>query len=68
MKRKYYLRGMGFGILLTAIIVIIAYAVYSPEMSDEDVIRRARELGMVSASGDASENSTLAQNDRSWLR
>ena len=42
MKRKYYLRGLGFGILVTAIVCSIA----GPKApSDEDIIKRAEELG-----------------------
>ena len=44
MKRKYYLRGLGFGILITAIVFSIAGP---KELSDEDIINRATELGYV---------------------
>ncbi len=45
MELKYYLRGLGLGIIVTAIIM----AVVSPgsqKMSDAEVIRRAKQLGM----------------------
>jgi len=42
MKRKYYMRGLGFGIVITTLVLSF---VYSPEMSDEEIIKRAEELG-----------------------
>ena len=46
MKRKYYLRGLGVGILITAIVFIL---VSPSEMTDAEVIKRAEELGYVKA-------------------
>lgn len=48
MKLKYYLRGLGTGIAVTALIIGIS-AIVSPKevMTDEEVIARAKELGMV---------------------
>ena len=46
MKLKYYLRGLGIGILVTALIMGIS-AGRIKQMSDEEVRARARELGMV---------------------
>ena len=42
MKQKYYLRGLGFGILITAIVFILAGPA---ELSEEEIIKRAEELG-----------------------
>lgn len=45
MERKYYLRGLGLGIVVTAVIMGIALS--GPrEMTDEEIIQRAKELGM----------------------
>lgn len=46
MERKYYLRGLGIGIAVTAIIMGIAVS-GKQTMTDEEVIARAKELGMV---------------------
>jgi len=46
MKLKYYLRGIGIGMLVTAIILSISF-LNKNKMSDEEVKARARELGMV---------------------
>ena len=44
MKAKYFLRGLGAGILLATIVL---FAVYSYRYSDSKIIQRAKELGMV---------------------
>ena len=46
MRLKYFLRGLGAGILFTTIILTIAHNA-SDKMSDADIIARAKELGMV---------------------
>ncbi|MBR4992995.1 MAG: hypothetical protein IKY04_01970 [Lachnospiraceae bacterium] len=46
MKLKYYLRGIGIGMLVTALILSVSYLNHN-KMSDEEVKARARELGMV---------------------
>lgn len=56
MKRKYYMRGLGIGIIATCLIFMIALLAMGFPMSDSAVKRRARQLGMVEASGDATEN------------
>ena len=53
MERKYYLRGLGIGIVVTAIIMGIATS-GKRGMTDEEVIARAKELGMV-------ENTVLSE-------
>lgn len=47
MKLKYYLRGLGIGIIVTTILLMIAFALHKPTMSDVDIIARAKQLGMV---------------------
>ena len=48
MNRKYYLRGIGVGILFSAIVLWVAYTVTGGgRMSDAEVIKRAEQLGMV---------------------
>lgn len=44
MKIKYYLRGLGTGIIFTAIVLMI---IYSYRTTDSKTIGRARELGMI---------------------
>lgn len=51
MKRKYYMRGLGFGILITAAICAVALPKEKEPMTDEEVIARATELGYVKEEG-----------------
>lgn len=56
MEWKYYLRGLGLGIAMTAVIMGVALS-GKKTMTDEEIIARAKELGMV-------ENTVLsAMND-----
>jgi hypothetical protein len=61
LKLKYFLRGLGVGIVLTSIILCVFYRNHTPE---QNVVEQAKELGMVfpegtaepfSASGEAAE-------------
>ncbi|MCX4306896.1 MAG: hypothetical protein OSJ69_13960 [Acetatifactor sp.] len=48
MEKKYYFRGLGLGIIVTAVIMGIALSDGKKrEMTDEEVIARAKELGMI---------------------
>lgn len=47
MKLKYYLRGLGTGIVVTALVLGISLSHGKGRMSDEEVKARAAELGMV---------------------
>ncbi len=53
MKLKYYLRGLGTGIIFTAIILTI---VYSYKTTDHKVMERAKELGMVMKDDNTEDN------------
>ena len=57
MKRKYYLRGLGIGILITAIVFIVAGP---SKMTDDEIIKRAEELGYKKVS---EENSSINLKD-----
>lgn len=46
MKLKYYLRGLGIGMLVAALVLVLSGNT-GAKMSDEEVRRRASELGMV---------------------
>lgn len=53
MKLKYYLRGLGIGIAVTAAVLMLAGG-GKESLTDEEIIARAKELGMV-------ESVTLSQ-------
>ncbi len=46
MNLKYYLRGLGIGILMTAVVLIVSASEKSKTLSDAEVIERAKALGM----------------------
>ena len=48
MKLKYYLRGIGIGVIMTTLILMIAFAVHKEQpLTDDEIRERAAELGMV---------------------
>lgn len=48
MKVKYFLRGLGFGILITTLLLFVSMDMNkSTEMTDEQIVERAKELGML---------------------
>ena len=57
MKARYYLRGLGLGILITSVFFLLGDK-SSTTMSDEMIIQRAKELGMVQSTvlADIGEN------------
>ena len=62
MKLKYYLRGLGIGMAVTA--VILHFSVYTsvPVLTNEEIMERARQLGMIDRVV-LSENESLANTD-----
>lgn len=51
MKKKYFVRGLGIGIIFGALIMLAAYLPSGKgSLSDEEVMKRAQELGMVKKS------------------
>lgn len=47
MKLKYYMRGLGIGMVVTAFILSVVLDKDTKTMSDNEIMARARELGMV---------------------
>ena len=47
MKLKYYLRGLGAGILFSVLVFVFVVGGKTEAVSDEEIIRRAKELGLV---------------------
>lgn len=60
MKLKYYLRGLGIGIITTAFISSIANGIGNKSLTTEQIIQRAKELGMVTQEEYNTVNSDLA--------
>ncbi len=57
MRMKYYLRGLGVGII-TATLILSVFVQKEETISDEEVMARAKELGMIMA-----EEGEIAQNE-----
>ena len=57
MRFKYYLRGAGIGIIVTTLVLMVAFSRHKPTLSADEIRHEASKLGMVmpseSASGDA---------------
>ncbi|MCR4610868.1 MAG: endolytic transglycosylase MltG [Lachnospiraceae bacterium] len=64
MKLKYYMRGIGIGVLVTTIILVVAFAFSDKNITDQEVIARAKKLGMVETNTTAN-NSTNTTADSS---
>lgn len=64
MNLKYYLRGLGIGIVMTALIMGITAAGKDKPLSDSEIIERAKALGMTEEStllADAAEDGLQAE-------
>ena len=60
MKLKYYLRGLGTGILFATVVLLLAY---SYKMSDGQIKERAKELGMVYADDAVNDNTETSDGE-----
>ncbi|RRF96305.1 MAG: hypothetical protein DUD27_05050 [Lachnospiraceae bacterium] len=58
MKRKYYMRGLGIGIIATSLIIMLGLFFSGVPMTDDQVRARARALGMVDSEQQASGNAS----------
>jgi len=56
MKLKTYLRGLGIGIIVTTIVMAIALGGRKEELSDEEIVVRAKRLGMVESTKEDAGN------------
>ena len=61
MNLKYYLRGLGVGIVVTALIMGISLGGKKESLSNEEIKTRAKELGMVEASTTLADELTEAE-------
>ena len=68
MRLKFYLMGLGIGVIVAAVIMGIAMRGRTREMTDEEIMARARQLGMVEAGTlaeiPAGENNQSADQNR----
>lgn len=57
MKLKYYLRGLGIGMIVTTLILMICFSLQKHELSDEEIKQRAAALGMIMPDSEREEDS-----------
>lgn len=62
MKLKYYLRGLGIGIIVTTVILAVGFSKKETKMSDEEIMARAAQLGMVMQETESTEQNDTEQN------
>ena len=69
MRLKYYIRGLGAGILLATILLSVSFffggGYKNKELSDEEIIARAEKLGMVMEEKDSKEDTAKTDNETS---
>lgn len=63
MKLKSYLRGLGLGMIVTTLILVLAFRARNKEMTDAEIIARAHDLGMVETSLYGSEDNSSKVTD-----
>lgn len=63
MRLKYYLRGMGIGVIITTIVLAIGMNLTKAnELSDQEIKKRAQELGMVMKESGSEQTESDADN------
>ena len=62
MKLKYYLRGLGIGIIVTTVILAVSFSKKEIKMSDEEIMARAAQLGMVMQETETTEQGDTEQH------
>lgn len=69
MRLKYYIRGLGAGILLATILLSVSFffggGYKNKELSDEEIIARAEKLGMVMEEKDSKEETEKTDSETS---
>ena len=63
MKLKYYLRGIGMGILFATIVMTVSSVVHNNNLSDEIIIKEAKKLGMIMPEETKSQGSLFSTDD-----
>lgn len=60
MKLKYYLRGIGLGIIFATIVMTVSAHVHKNDLSEEKIIEEATKLGMIMPKESSKESHTLS--------
>lgn len=59
MKLKYYLRGLGMGIIFATLVLTISSVIHNNNLSEEKIIKEAQKLGMIMPDETETENGNL---------
>ena len=62
MRFKYYLKGLGMGIIVTTIIMSVSCMLHNNNLSDQKIIEKAMDLGMVMPDSENNAESGLFGN------
>lgn len=62
MKLKYYLRGIGIGMIVTTLILMVSGVIHNNNLSDEKIIKEALKLGMVMPESTEEKDSLWVRN------
>lgn len=65
MKLKYYLRGIGLGIIFATIVMTVSAKVHNNGLSNEQIIKEATKLGMVMPESESQKKDTQLQEQES---
>ena len=63
MKAKYYLRGLGIGVIVAVVIMGVTQDGRKETLSDREIMERAAELGMVEAGGSLADMAEAAAQE-----
>ncbi len=63
MKLKYYLRGIGIGVLVATFIMTVSSMVHNNNLSDEFIIKEAQKLGMIMPETEDDKDSLWGNNN-----
>ena len=61
MKLKYYLRGIGIGVIVATLVMTVSSVIHNNNLSDEMIIKEAQKLGMIMPEDD--DKDSLWGND-----
>ena len=64
MKRKYFLRGLGLGLITASLMFALAFIFYKPTLSESEIKKQAKALGMVESTDNKnSSNQSTDEKD-----
>ena len=62
MKLKYYLRGIGIGVIVATLVMTVSSGIHNNNLSDETIIKEAQKLGMIMPENTESKDDLWEKN------